>query len=88
MNENTLYKWFRRVRGPAATQAIKTGEIISVIYDTGERQIDSSSAYKLAVMQRVAPFLLTVRDIHEFNSVLFLVCGHVSTIEFFLEEFT
>ena len=49
-----LYKWFRRVRGPAATQAIKTGENISVIYDTGERQIDSSSAYKVTVMQRVA----------------------------------
>ena len=49
-----LYKWFRRVLGPAATQAIKTGENISVIYDTGERQIDSSSAYKVAVMQRVA----------------------------------
>ena len=51
---NGLYKWFRRVRGPAATQAIKTGENISVIYDTGEPQIDSSSAYKVAVMQRVA----------------------------------
>ena len=49
-----LYKWFRRVHGPAATQAIKTGENISVIYDTGERQIDSSSAYKVTVMQRVA----------------------------------
>ena len=49
-----LYKWFRRFFFPAATQAIKTGENISVIYDTGERQIDSSSAYKVAVMQRVA----------------------------------
>ena len=32
----------------------KTGENISAIYDTGERQIHSSSAYKAVVMQRVA----------------------------------